>query len=262
MKNSIKLVIVTLAVILIASILIGCEKIDAGNEGIKFKLYGTEKGVDEVSLVSGMVFYFRPTENVYEYPAYIKTVDYKPFEVNAKDGSVFTIDPTLTLQLTAGKAPQIFKKYRKQLDEIIQTSVYNYVKEAYRIQLNSFKTDSIISNRQTVETAVENQLRKILAGEGFTLGQLSSGLQYPETIVNAITEKNVAIQNAMKVENELKVAEMSARKLIIEAEAEAQANKLKQQSLTPMLVQMAFINKWDGKTALYGNVPTFFKNVP
>ena len=40
-----------------------------------------------------------------------------------------------------------------------------------------------------------------------------------------------------------------------------QANKLKQQTLTPLLVQQQFIEKWDGKTPLYGNVPTLFKTV-
>ena len=254
-------VIVTIILLIGSVVFVGCERIDAGHEGILVDLYGADKGVQDVSLVTGMVFYNRFTQDVYEYPTFVKTVDYKPFAINAKDGSVFGIDPTLTLQVAAGKTPKIFKKYRKDLDAVIETSIYNYVKESYRIQLNNFKTDSIISNRQNVEIAVENQLRKILEDEGFVLIQLSSGLSYPETIINAINAKNTAVQEAMKVENQLKVAEMNARKLIIEAEAEKRANELKQQSLTPLLVQMAFIQKWDGKTPLYGSSPTFFKNV-
>jgi regulator of protease activity HflC (stomatin/prohibitin superfamily) len=255
---------IVIAVILLILMVnsVGCEGIDAGHEGIKVKRYGDEKGVQEISLVTGMVFYNKYTEQVFEYPVFVKTVDYGAFAINAKDGSVFGIDPTLTLQVTPGKAPYIFKKYRRPLEEVIGTSIYNYVKEAYRTELNTFKTDSIISNRQLVEVAVEKKLRKLLSDEGFTMVQLSSGLSYPQTIVDAIDAKNTAIQEAMKVENELKVAEMNARKLIIEAEAERKSNELKQQSLTPLLIQMAFINKWDGKTPLYGNVPTFFKNVP
>ncbi len=37
----------------------------------------------------------------------------------------------------------------------------------------------------------------------------------------------------MQVENELRVAEANARKLIVQAEAESRANQLRQQSLTP-----------------------------
>ena len=62
-------------------------------------------------------------------------------------------------------------------------------------------------------------------------------------------------------ENELRVAEAQAKKMLVQAEAEKQANELKQRSLTPLLIQQQFIEKWDGKTPLYGSSPTFFKNV-
>ena len=78
---------------------------------------------------------------------------------------------------------------------------------------------------------------------------------------DAVNAKNKAVQEAMKVENELRVAEAQAKKLIVEAESEKKTNEHKQQSLTPLLIQQQFIEKWDGKTPLYGSVPTFFKNV-
>lgn len=34
-----------------------CERIDAGHEGILVELYGSDKGVNDVSLVTGMVTY-------------------------------------------------------------------------------------------------------------------------------------------------------------------------------------------------------------
>jgi hypothetical protein len=68
------------------------------------------------------------------------------------------------------------------------------------------------------------------------------------------------VQQAMQVENELKVAEAQARKKIIEAEADAKANQLRQTSLTPLLIQQQFIDKWDGSTPLYGQAPVIFQN--
>lgn len=233
-------------------IFVSFERIDAGNEGVKVNLYGSEKGVDDVALVSGMVVYNRFTTAVYEYEAYVKTVDYPAFGLNAKDGSVFIIDPTLTLQIKPGAAPKIFKKYRKELDTVIQYAIFNYVKESYRLQLNSFKSDEIISERSRVELAVEDMLRKILNEEGFTLIQLSSGLRYPESIVQAIDAKNTAVQEALRIENEIRVSEARAKKLLIEAEAEARANKLKALALDDKIIQMEFIKKWDGSAPLYG----------
>ncbi len=238
-----------------------CTRIDAGHEGILVKLYGTDKGVQDVSLVTGRVWYNPFTEEVYQFPTFVQTVDYAPFTVNAKDGSVFTVDPTISFQVLPGHSPQIFSKYRKEIGQITETTLYNYTRDAFRIQFNQYSTDSIISNRQSFEDKVQQALGDALHKEGFALEQMTSGLQYPEVIVQAVNLKNQAVQQAMQVENELKVAEAQARKKIVEAEAEAKANELRQRTLTPLLIQQQFIEKWDGRTPLYGNSPTFFKNV-
>lgn len=96
-----------------------CERIDAGCEGIKVSLYGDDKGVGDVALVTGRVWYNPITTEIYEYPMYVQTVDYPAFEINAKDGSKFTVDPTINVNPMAGKAPEIFSKYRKPLEDVI-----------------------------------------------------------------------------------------------------------------------------------------------
>jgi len=237
------------------------KRVDAGHDGVLIKQYGSNKGVQDVSLVTGIVWYNPFTERVAEIPTFVKTIDYKPFSINAKDGSNFTVDPTMSFGVRTGNGPKIYQKYRVQLDEIVNTTIYNYVRDAFRMQMNKYTTDEIVSNREKFETDVQNTLKIVLEKEGFYLEQLTSGLQYPKTIVEAVNSKNKAVQEAMTVENQLRVAEAQAKKLIIEAEAEKTANELKQRSLTPLLIQQQFIEKWDGKTPLYGNVPTFFKNV-
>lgn len=238
-----------------------CTRIDAGYEGILIKQYGSDKGVQDVSLVTGRVFYNPWTEDVEQYATYIQTIDYDAFDVNAKDGSSFSVDPTLSYNIVPGNSPRIFKKYRKTLAEVSETTILNYVKDAFRLQMNKYSTDEIVSNREKFESDVQKTLSGVLEKEGFRLEQLTSGLQYPQTIVDAVNSKNKAVQEAMKVENELRVAEAQAKKMIVQAEAEKRANELKQQSLTPLLIQQQFIEKWDGKTPLYGNAPVFFKNV-
>jgi regulator of protease activity HflC (stomatin/prohibitin superfamily) len=56
-------------------------------------------------------------------------------------------------------------------------------------------------------------------------------------------------------------AEGNAKAMLTIAEAEASANKLKQSTLTPLLIQQAFINKWDGALPQYGTVPQLFRDV-
>nr|DAU28919.1 MAG TPA: High frequency of lysogenization C protein [Caudoviricetes sp.] len=237
------------------------ERIDAGSEGILVNLYGSDKGVVDVSLCTGRVWYNPFTEDVYEYPTYVQTVDYPAFTINAKDGSEFKIDPTISLKIVDGKSPYVFKKYRKELSDVINGTLYNYVRDAFRIQLNKYTTDEIVSNRDLVEKAIESYLSKSLAKENFHLEQLTSGLTYPKTIVQSVNAKNRAVQEAMRVQNEVKVVQAEAQKKIVAAEAEYKANELRTKALTPAVLEQMWIEKWDGHLPTYGTVPSMFKDI-
>lgn len=242
-----KKLIYLLLTVVTSTILTSCyTRVDAGYEGIKVNLYGSDKGVDNISMVTGAVWYNPVTTEVHEYPTFVQTVDYKPFKVNAKDGSEFIVDPTVSIKLVDTKAPEVFKRYRKPLNDVIEGPLYNYIKDAFRIQINQFVTDELVSNRAEFEKRIENQLRIALKNENFELIQLTSGLRYPESIVQAINAKNKAIQESLRVQNEVLVAKAEAEKLIVAAKAEKEANELKTQALTPAILQKMWIEKWDG----------------
>lgn len=251
----------------------GYERVDAGYEGIKVNLYGDDKGVDDITLVTGAVWYNPITTAVYEYPTFVQTVDYAPFSINAKDGSSFTVDPTISLKIVDGKSAEVFKKYRKEdITEVINTTLYNYVRNAFRIQLNNYTTDELVSKREEFEKAIEERLSKELLAENFQLEQMTSGLQYPQTLVNAIDAKNAAVQEAQKAQNEVLKIKAEAEKKIAAADGEAQALKIKGDaeaeynrkiaaSLSPLIVQQMMLDKWDGKLPVYGTAPTLFKDI-
>lgn len=258
---------------LLVSCSCSCNRIDAGYEGIKVNLYGSNKGIDDVALVTGMVWYNPFTTSVYEYPTFVQTVDYPPFSINAKDGSSFTVDPTISLKIIDGCAADVFKKYRKDdISDVINTTLYNYVKNAFRIQLNSYTTDELVSKREEFERAIEGRLAEELERENFHLEQMTSGLQYPNTLVAAIDAKNKAVQDALKIENEVKAVEANAKKAVAEAEgrakalkiqgdAEAEYNRKIAASLSSLIIQQEMVDKWDGKLPQYATTPTLFKDL-
>ena len=144
---------------------LGIERVDAGCEGIEVSLYGDDRGIGEINLVTGWVIYNSFTKQIYEYPTWVQTVDYEPFSINAKDGPLFTIDPNVNIKIEDGKAPQVFKKYRKELNDVINGPVLKYIKDACRIEINKFTTDEIVSNREKIEDAIEKRLKTTLAKE-------------------------------------------------------------------------------------------------
>ena len=272
MKKTIKKISVALLGLFAMLSMASCERIDAGHEGIKVNLYGDDKGVGDVALVTGCVFYNPFTTKIHEYPTYVQTVDYEPFEINAKDGSKFTVDPTININPVGGKSPEIFKKYRKPLKEVFTHVLKTHIANAYRIKLNAYTTDELVSKREEFEKVTEDYLREILMKENFELGEMTSGLKYPDALVRSIDAKNQAVQEALRIENEVAAIEAEAKKKVAAAEGEAQALKIKgdaeaeynrkiSASLSGLIVQQEMIKKWDGKLPVYGEVPTLFKSV-
>ena len=238
-----------------------CERIDAGHVGVKVNLYGSGKGVDDVTECTGMVFYNPISTKIYEFPTYIQHKEYKDensFVVNSKDGSEFQVSPIMNYSVQREKVPAIFAKYRRSLSEIEEGFLKTAVYDAFRLATNKYTADELISNRAVFEVEVRRLLEGQLLKEGFIINQFTSNLVYPETFKKSIEAKNNAVQSALRAENEVKTAEAQAKikiatangnaqAMLTAAKAEAEANSLKQKTITPMLLQLEWINKWNGK---------------
>lgn len=247
------------------------QKIDAGNVGLLINQYGDDKG-QGVALVAGSTWYNPWTEDVVEIPAFVQHKEFETFSVNAKDGSEFSLTPQLNYRIDKDIVSDIYRKYRKDLPQLEEGVIKTVVKETYRVLLNSYDTDSIMSSRASIEEKAFKELKHRLTSEGFIVEQLTSGLYPPKTISAAIDAKNKAVQDAMRIDNEVKATEANARKqvaqakgnaeaLLTNARAEAEANRLRQQSLTTLLVQQQFIEKWNGELPVYGTTPQLFKDI-
>lgn len=129
----------------------GYERIDAGHVGVEIDLYGSGKGVQDVTLVTGAVWYNPFTTSVEEFPTFTQTKDYDSFVVNAKDASEFTVDPKLNYFVFADSVVKVYKQYRKGLQELEDGILRNMVYDAYRIVANQFTSDSLMASRALFE---------------------------------------------------------------------------------------------------------------
>jgi regulator of protease activity HflC (stomatin/prohibitin superfamily) len=275
-KQMIKKILVGLGVFIVSLVLFNsCERIDAGHVGVKVNLYGDSKGVDDVVAVTGVVFYNPISTKIYEFPTFIQHKEYQgenSFIVNSKDGSEFSVSPIMNYSVKSEMVPSIFKKYRRPLDDIEEGFLKTAVYDAFRLATNKYTADELISNRAIFEIEVRRLLDKQLLKEGFIINQFTSNLIYPNTFKKSIEAKNNAVQSALRAENEVKTAEArakikvatangNAQAMLTTAKAEAEANKMKQVTLTPMLLQLEWINKWNGKLPVYGTAPQLYKGM-
>ena len=254
-----------IAILMMVFLFNSCERIDAGHVGVRVNLYGTGKGVGDITECTGWVFYNPISTKIYEFPTYIQHKEYtktedvdNSFVVNSKDGSEFHVSPIVNYSVQREKVPFIFAKYRRTLESIEEGFLKTTIYDAFRMTANSYTAEELISNRQVFENKVRAKLDADLVKEGFVISQLTSNLGYPETFKKAIEAKNNAVQAALTAENQVKTAEAQAKikvataegnaqAMLATAKAEAESYKLKQTAITPMLLQQMWIEKWNGR---------------
>ncbi|HET6555254.1 MAG TPA: prohibitin family protein [Dyella sp.] len=281
--------VLTLSLSLAALLLASCSKVPAGNVGVKFQMYGDDKGSLQ-ELPPGRYWVGWGYE-MYTFPTFTQTYTFtrsasegRPVDesisfqtaqgltVNADVGITYHIDPT--------KVTLIFQKYRKGIDEITDVYLRNMVRDALVKETASLDIESVYGKGkanliETVQRDVSNEVAPvgIVIEKVYWIGEL----RLPENVVQSINAKIQATQMAEQRQNEVAQAQAEAQKVEAEAqgqaqaritiaEAEAKAIALKGDALrqNPNVVQMSAIEKWDGRLPTYsgGALPFLHLNAP
>ena len=261
------------------------ERIPAGYAGIRENLYGSSKGVDDVTEVSGMVWFNPLLTRIHKFPKYIQNIVFtrdaeegsltnEEVRVTTNDGLSVALDVSVNYQIDETKVVQIFVKYRKPLEEMSKTIVRNYVRNAYNQAANTYTAEEVYTKKTEFINKAEALFIADLGKEGFLIDNviLLNELRLPDNIKVAIDRKIEAKQIAQMKKNELEQSKADAMKKIEQAHGDAEAMKIqadaeryafeqKEKALTKLLVQQLMIEKWDGKLPVYGEVPTLFEDV-
>lgn len=196
----------------------------------------------------------------------------EPINVNAKGGTTVIVHPSFNYKIAEGKVDSLYMAWGVTSDQQIQGKLLEAtLLTSMREITNSWTIDSLLNNRSgydaALESAMDNKLNPYVH-----LFQFTSGVQPDPAMAAAISDKAGSIQRALAAENkkretqalaDLKViaAKGDASALVATAQGEAEANRLRQQSLTPLLVQQKFIEQWNGVLPVYGTTPQLFKDV-
>jgi regulator of protease activity HflC (stomatin/prohibitin superfamily) len=131
-------------------------------------------------------------------------------------------------------------------DKIIKPVVSNAVKEVTA----HYNAEELVEKRDLVRSQIEDQIRKGLKPYRINVdvdGVNITNFQFSPSYEQAIEQKQVAQQRAQQAQYELAQAKVDAERQIATAQGQAQAQKLLQQALTPLIIQQQAIAKWDGK---------------
>ena len=262
-------------------------RIDAGHVGIRVKLAGSARGVDDIPVVVGWVFYNPLIEQIVSFPTSVQNVIWtaSPHEGRSVDESVtfsssegvnVNADIGLSFHIEARLAPQLYLRFRQpDLSMLSDGYVRNAVREAFNdVGSRMVVQDIYGAGKGRLVADVTNKLRDVIAKDGFVIDQLTinGALRLPQNVADAINRAMEATQKAIEAENRVRQVKAEAEQavaqahggaeavrekaqgdadsILVRARAEAKANEIIRYSTSPAVLQYRALERWDGKLPL------------
>jgi regulator of protease activity HflC (stomatin/prohibitin superfamily) len=258
-------------------------RVDAGHVGIRVKLAGSSRGVDDIPVVTGWVFYNPLTEQLVMFPTSVQNIVWTkdPHEGNPHDESItfssaeganINADVGLSFHIEPTLAPHLYLRFRKNdLQELANGYVRNAVREAFNVVASKLPVQEIYgAGKGQIVAEVLKRLQDQLGKDGFILDQLTinGALRLPESVATAINRALEQKQQAIQAQNRVAQVEAEARQALAQAEgqanaarerargdadarlitarAEARSNLLLRRSMSPQVMQYRALEKWNG----------------
>jgi len=249
----------------------GCTKVEPGWAGIRVKLYGSQRGVQDFPVITGRVWYNPYTEEIYQFPTYMQNVIWsagshegnaydESFTANSQEGVPFNFDVGVSYQIDAAQVPHIFLKFREDARTLTQIYVRNQVRDFFSIEASKMAIMQIVGPaKQTLLDRVLQDLRNKLGPDGIRFDNISiiGKMRLPPQVEESINAVIEATQRALEAQNKVaqskaeadqRIAEANgiAQATLIRAKAQADANQILNASLTANLIQYESLQKWNG----------------
>lgn len=280
MKGKIGGAAVGFIIVLAIIIFFACSKrIPAGYVGVVYNMNG---GVEDEVLTQGWKFFISPTKKVTKYsialePSYMTadkqgdSEDDESFEIPTKEGASLETDVAFSYSYKLEEVPKTFTRFRGQDGKAILKSFIKPKMQAWIKEITpEFSMMEIVSTKRgAVNAALTERLGERFRPYGIVIDNIAlADVRPDDETARAITEKIQAQEalekakvNAEKdkvdANRDKEVAQINAEKArieaqgkadakLIEANAEAEANKMIAESLTDKLNENTKIKKWNG----------------
>lgn len=258
--NVIKVIFVAYAVLFLSA----CHKVPAGNVGVLFNLYGSEKGVD-TQIVGPGRYWLSPNEELFLFPTFTQNYNWtydwvdkngdgkldanelsdESLRFQSIEGLSINADVGISYAISPPRVVDIFQKYRKGVEEITDIYLRSMVRDALVTHASTMTAEEIYGPGRTELIAkAQATVREQVGPLGIVVEKVywNGALRLPAELQAAITAKVQAVQKAQQRENEVAQAKAEAQKAVeaargeadsklLIAEAEAKAIKIRAEAL-------------------------------
>jgi regulator of protease activity HflC (stomatin/prohibitin superfamily) len=159
-----------------------------------------------------------------------------------KEGLMVALDITVLYKLQEDSASEIYKTVGRSYDEVI---IRPAIRSSIREIIATYEAKDIYSEKRKEVTAqiIDSLSKKILTRGIIIEDVLLRDVILPEKLADSIQEKLTAEQEAEKYNFILQKEEKEAERKIIEANAQKNAQKIINESLTPAYLRYLFIKE-------------------
>jgi hypothetical protein len=255
------------AMFLLAAIMLtSCERVAPNYYGVLMENYG-KSGKSDYSEVKGRVnTAFSPGSELFQVPAWEQRGKFtndddseKTLNIKAADNTAFTSKPVYSYKVISDRVVDVvFQNARLGSgssfmlaleDNVIEPRIYDIIKEASK----AYTTDSLMSNGGSLkfEQYVQIIVKKELEKSGLNLISFSLNLDFSKKVKAKIDSRNEVNTNVSVLDQQI-IEQRKRNELEL---LKAEQNKIRSSGITSQLLQEQFIEKWDGKTPLYGSTP-------
>lgn len=236
-------------VILIAGIIAWfafTETIPQGHVGV---VYSRSTGVKDTTLGQGLHF-VNPMEKITKYPVATETVEYEKLSLSTKDGKPLTVDIAYDYYNDVEKLPYIYNKFKGQKPEAIEESWLKARLRESALAITSQHTIlDVFQNTEEIRIKIEERFKEDVKEHGFIIENVVLGTPNPDEetqkAIQAVINKQQELE-ALKIEQQK--ADVEAQTKLIEAQGqanaeiekargEAEANRIKSESITENILK-------------------------
>ena len=266
MKRRIDFLVMALFAVLL---LTSCERVAPNYAGVLMENFG-KQGKEDFKVVSGKVSTWEWGTELFQVPLFDQRGEFAdPVTLKAADNTEFNARPAYSYKVIKDKAVDVVfdnkhidkadtesgkDGFMQSLeDNILEPRIYDLIKEESR----KHKTDSLMADGGSLlfEKRLELIVDKEFEKRGLQLLTFSAQLEFSKAVREKIDSRNEVNTNISVLDQQI-----SAQRKRNELEQlKTEQALITSRGLTREILYKQFIDKWDGKTPLYGIAPEFLK---
>ena len=158
-----------------------------------------------------------------------------------------TVSSTIALNYRVRNeaSAKIYKEVGMSYENVI---INPAIQECVKAVTAKYTAEQLITERQIISDQMKELLNEKISSYGLELEIFNIiSFEFTAEYNAAIEAKQTAQQNALKAEQDLQRIKVEAEQTVAQAQAEAEAYRLKSEQITPQMIAMEYIDKWDGK---------------